>query len=206
MLYPGIAAVETASGFQFCACTLITPTACVTAAHCQQEPGDVVHAGTLDLRVGGARAVVREARFHPNWRDVGSSHDIGVLHLATPIEGVELAELAPEPVEPGAWLWVVGWGRTAENGNTTPVLHHARLPAVDWALCQLVYGTLTPTDMCAGGDGTDACQGDSGGPLYIADGRVVGTTSRGIGCGRPHIPGIWTAIAKVYGWVLACAK
>jgi trypsin len=205
-LYPGIAAVETEGGFQFCACTLVAPDRCVTAAHCQQEPGDVVHAGTLDLRVGGVRSIVKEARFHPDWHSIASGWDIGVLHLATPIEGVDLAELAPEPVESGEWFWVAGWGRTEESGNTTPLLHHARLPAVDWALCQIVYGTLTPTDMCAGGDGTDACQGDSGGPLYTADGRVVGVTSRGIGCGRPRIPGIWTAIAKVYEWVLACVR
>lgn len=207
-LYPGVAAVETSGGFQFCGCTLIAPDRCVTAAHCQQEPGDVVHAGTLDLRVGGVRSVVREARHHPDWYSVGSAYDIAVLHLATPIDGVELALLSPKPVEPGAYVWVAGWGRTAENGNATPVLKHARLPVVDWAECQGTYGTLTVTDMCAGGEGKDACQGDSGGPLYAADRRTaVGSASRGIGCGRYDIPGIWTAIAgRVYDWVVACLK
>lgn len=204
-LYPGIAAVETAGGFQFCACALVAPDRCVTAAHCQQIPGDVVHAGTMDLRVPGVRAIVLESRHHPNWRSVGSSWDIGVLVLSEPIDLDEYATLGG-PVQAGDATWVVGWGSMTEGGGTTPVLRHARLPAVDWAECQVVYGTLTATDMCAGGDGADGCQGDSGGPLYASDMRVVGITSRGIGCGRPGIPGVWTSVAAVREWVDACIQ
>jgi len=204
-LYPSIAALETATGWQYCACTMVAPARCLTAAHCQVKSGDVVHAGTLDLRTGGVRVVVKEARHHPEWRSTTSGHDVAVLHLVAD-PGVPLASMADAHPAPGSSVWVVGWGSTHSGGSTVPELRHARIPIVGWASCQLLYGALDPTMLCAGNsvDG-DGCQGDSGGPLFTSSpGHVTaGITSWGEGCaGRK--PGVWTDVAAVRGWVEAC--
>jgi hypothetical protein len=57
--------------------------------------------------------------------------------------------------------------------------------------------------ICAGRPegGVDTCSGDSGGPLRDAAGTLVGVTSWGAGCGRPRLPGVYTRVSAIAGWV-----
>ena len=61
--------------------------------------------------------------------------------------------------------------------------------------------------LCAGfGEGgRDACQGDSGGPLVHSGAQgghtLVGIVSSGIGCARRDIPGLYTDVASLRGWI-----
>lgn len=52
--------------------------------------------------------------------------------------------------------------------------------------------------------GKDSCQGDSGGPAVMKHGDIpylVGITSWGTGCGRPGVPGIYTDVSVITGWI-----
>jgi len=68
------------------------------------------------------------------------------------------------------------------------------------------------TNMVIGG--IDSCKGDSGGPLWTQgnltnyDGTLledvavlIGTVSRGVGCARPNIPGIYGRVKKIWRWI-----
>jgi trypsin len=55
--------------------------------------------------------------------------------------------------------------------------------------------------LCAGSEGKDSCTGDLGGPLIDSDGRLVGITSWGAGCGKNEFPGVYTRITGVNKWL-----
>ena len=53
----------------------------------------------------------------------------------------------------------------------------------------------------------DNCNGDSGGPLWMWIGKenpkatIVGVVSRGEGCARRDLPGIYTRVEKFLPWI-----
>ena len=204
-LYPFTVALETPTRWQYCMGTVLSARRVLTAAHCQVEPGDVVHGGVLDLRHEGVSAVVLQARHHPAWTDTTSGHDVAILVLAEdlPLPAAELA-----PADYSRTVWTVGCGAMTYGGGTVKELLHAEIPLVDWGTCRMAYGSsLDATMICAGNsvDG-DACQGDSGGPL-VQDGKVVGGASWGDRCAGVK-PGVWTDYSEpgVARWIRECSR
>ena len=53
----------------------------------------------------------------------------------------------------------------------------------------------------------DSCGGDSGGPLYFWSQQakprayLYGLVSRGVGCARPNMPGVYTYVLKYIKWL-----
>jgi secreted trypsin-like serine protease len=196
-------------GGEFCGGTLVSPVKVVTAAHCvfavKFAPWLVtVTAGRTDLTgQGGTRSPVRAIWTHPGFHITLSGgtqvnhNDIAVLTLSRPV-GQQTLPLPDQNPKPGTLAQILGWGITAEHGGGSAVLRAARVPVLSDVDCSKALGpAFAAREMtCAGhpGGGVDTCEFDSGGPL-VADGRLAGITSWGVGCGRPGSPGVYTRVA-----------
>jgi secreted trypsin-like serine protease len=121
-----------------------------------------------------------------------------------------IVDLSTKDATPGTLGMVLGYGATNfdETLTSQSVLRKADVVVKDSS----VYGYADDVDstmLVAGGahqdlfDGqiADTCQGDSGGPLLDSDGRLLGITSWGIGCGRPDLPGVYTRVAIFSEWI-----
>jgi len=202
--WPSVVALEEPDGWQYCGGTVIGSRVVLTAAHCQVRPGDVVHAGTIDLREPGRRVVVVEARNHPDWHHTTSGWDVAVLYLASDA-GVSAAPLVAASASFSGTAFAVGWGATCSGCSTVPLQRWVEVPLASWAACQITYaGQLNHTMLCAGGDGVDSCQGDSGGPLFTPDGSTLGIVSWGRGCA--DAPGVYTDVRVVRDWIEECSS
>jgi secreted trypsin-like serine protease len=195
--------LTTKDGFQFCGGTLVDDNKVITAAHCTagKQPADIfVVAGREDKESGaGATSPVREIWVHPAFTDVRSGSDVSVLTLEQrlPYATLDLPGTADTDLytvgQPGL---ILGWGRTAADGQPSRYLLKASVPLMADPDCAKSYPAYKAEAMvCAGvpQGGVDSCQGDSGGPLVV-DGRLVGITSWGEGCAAPGKPGVYTRV------------
>lgn len=209
---------------QFCGGALVGPRTVVTAAHCLSrdvlgaDPSRVkdlrVISGRSDLRgEDGEETAVSHIWIDPRYDDTTNAADLAVLTLARALPGhpgIPPAREGDPGYRPGAQATVYGWGDTSGDGSYARQLYATRVDVLADAVCRHAYpGSATgafraQTMVCAGvdGGGRDACQGDSGGPL-IADGKLIGLVSWGLGCGRPGRPGVYTRVSAVAGQIAA---
>lgn len=202
--HPYAVYLTTADGFQFCGGALVDDNKVVTAAHCAagKQPADiVVVAGREDKESGvGMATKVREIWLHPDFTEVRAGSDIALLTLEQRVEYQPLELPSSDDADlyqAGQAGLILGWGRTAADGQPSQYLMQASVPVMADADCVKSYPAYQAAAMtCAGipEGGVDSCQGDSGGPLVV-DGRLVGVTSWGEGCAAPGKPGVYTRVA-----------
>jgi trypsin len=214
--YPSVAQINFGKGF-LCTGTLISPDTVLTAGHCGSLTGAAVASpaawpaplidvriGNLQYGTGGEVVPVSRAIVEPDYL-LTQGYDITLLKLSrnstkAPAKVSGTSETALW--SPGTLETIAGWGATEEGGSSPDVLQEAQVPIVDHATCNDAYdGDIDESTMlCAGypKGGVDTCQGDSGGPLFghTSTGvlRVVGSTSFGVGCARPNIPGVYARV------------
>jgi trypsin len=201
--HPYVVYLTTADGFQFCGGTLVDDNKVITAGHCTagKKPTDIlVVAGREDKESGaGVTSAVKAIWLHPQFTDVRSGADVSVLTL---VERLQYQPLAlPDKDDTGLYAagqpgLILGWGRTAADGQPSRYLLQASVPLMTDQDCVKSYPAYKAQSMvCAGvpQGGIDSCQGDSGGPLIVA-GRLAGITSWGEGCAAPGKPGVYTRL------------
>jgi trypsin len=212
--YPSVA--EITFGPFLCTGTLISPTWVLSAGHCSSVTGGAVSspaawpAAAINVRIGGTTqsdgevVPVHQAIVHPDYL-LTDGYDISLLELTrastkTPTQVAGASERSLWTA--GTMETIVGWGTTAEGGDTPDRLQEAEVPVTTDEYCDDAYGGIDEATMvCAGfpEGGVDTCQGDSGGPMFGRTSagvlRVVGATSWGEGCARPGKPGVYARVA-----------
>lgn len=190
-----------------CTATLIAPDVVLTAAHCLAVDGFGGLGFSLDRDArDGIDDIVPAliAHAHPEFDDrveefldLGARHDIGVVILERPLEGVAFERLGPaldDDVLPGAELALCGYGRELWYGGAGLKRH-----------AHVTVDRLGAHELGTSPVGPQPCRGDSGGPL-IADrpsGRhVVGVVSRAMGASTMCDTGaIVTRVAPYLAWI-----
>ncbi|WP_328996492.1 serine protease [Kribbella sp. NBC_01245] len=188
---------------EYCGATLVKANKIVTAAHCVTKAMETYTAiqGRDDL---SDKSVGKESAISKIWFDPAygkeSGHDVAVLTLTTPFEGVPTLELekSAEADAVGAASIVYGWGAT-EGTGPEEVFQKVAVPVLGDSYCGEVYASqnyVAAGEICAGykEGGKDSCQGDSGGPLVL-NGRLFGVVSWGIGCADANNPGVYAEVA-----------
>lgn len=194
-----------------CGGVLVSPRLVLTAAYCvfNRRPTE------LSIRVGSKFAdrdgyvyypenIIIHNQFNATIKD----YNLALLTLpvvlreSRDVYPVKIRE-ATEYLPVGSQCIISGYGSTdAFNPQAFKGLKSAMVRVLDRENCaQRMYPwAVTPSMMCASGNGEDGCAGDGGGPLICA-GKLTAIISWGKGCGRDEGIGVYADLTSSRRWM-----
>lgn len=161
----------------------------------------------VSLRQRGENYPVQHQEAHPQFRQKIAKNDIGLVTVRGKIRFTSLIQpipLANANVIDNQQCIVAGWGKSKQNGATSPNLQYIIARVWSTQKCKqsqrMKSFKVTDTNVCTfNKKGEGACGGDSGGPL-VANWRLIGIVSWGGRCGSGS-PDIFTKVSSYVKWI-----
>lgn len=151
-------------------------------------------------------------RMHERYNPRTFENDVALLRLPSPATGDNIAPIALPPMDIGALVnetaIVSGYGRTSNNGESSPDLLMVPVRILSNDECSETYGSSIRNSTVCAFFSTEppqsACQGDSGGPLTYnsTEGAViVGVVSFGSSNGCDTAPVAYARVSEFITWI-----